>query len=131
MSTEMRDYLEQREKKLEADIAKLNAALEKIVAESHPDTSYSWGLVHLKRCNEIAREALGLDEPVKAFEIGSIVRTGAGPTALMEITTFSGGRAYGDHVMGGSAGAEICDLREPSDEDMRTWWKACASKNDI
>ncbi len=66
MTDPMRDYLEQREKKLEADIAKLNAALEKIVAESNPDTSYSWGLIHLKRCNEIAREALGLDEPVES-----------------------------------------------------------------
>ncbi len=59
--------------------------------------------------------------PAMTFEVGSVVRFGDGPTALMEIVSFSEGRAYGDHALGGSVGAEIADIRPPSDEDMRTW----------
>jgi hypothetical protein len=63
--------------------------------------------------------------PAMTFEIGSVVRFGDGPTALMEITSFSEGRAYGDHALGGSVGAEIADVRPPSDEDMRVWHREC------
>lgn len=59
------------------------------------------------------------------FGVGSIVRLGDGPADLMEITSFSVGRAYGDHALGGSVGAEIADIRPPSDEDMRTWHREC------
>lgn len=56
-----------------------------------------------------------------AFSIGDIARYGNGPTALMRITDLVNGRAYGEHVLGGSVGAGREELSFASQADIDEW----------
>lgn len=64
----------------------------------------------------------------EAFPIGTIIRYGEGPTALMRVGTISynhGGpgvtRYYGQQCTGGVTGAYHGDCRAASRKDIRTW----------
>lgn len=56
-----------------------------------------------------------------AKAVGKIVRYGDGPTSLMQITSMSGGRFYGNQIFGGSVGADRSQLRLPSEADRKMW----------
>lgn len=62
------------------------------------------------------------------FKVGDILRTGIGPTALMEITYISKNhgssiaRYYGQHCMGGLCGAYHERVQVADDpRDVKTW----------
>ncbi len=68
------------------------------------------------------REQLQRDKkPNPKFEIGSIIRYGNGPTALMRIESISNKRYYGVQYFGGSVGALEMDCRPPTPDDLAKW----------
>lgn len=65
------------------------------------------------------------------FEIGDIVRYQLGKTALMKITTIMHTRhhdtyhyrAYGDHILGGTTGADLKDCVYANAEEIKLYEK--------
>lgn len=57
----------------------------------------------------------------KDWVVGQLVRYDHGKTALMRISSFSAGSAYGEQCMGGSVGASLHKLSIASMDDLHVW----------